>query len=157
MLGVSEEMREIIDRLAYLIQAVPMRVNQFAEQEFSEQLLSKWSKKEILGHLCDSATNNHHRFIKIQFERQPVVIVPYNQNNWVLIQDYQGIPLDEIVRLWTILNRHIVRVISKIPDGKLLYVCDIGDNKSITLSELIQDYLRHMDHHLRQIFGTSDL
>lgn len=150
-------MREIIERLNYLIQAVPSRVNQFSEQEFSAQLVGKWSKKEILGHLCDSATNNHHRFIKIQFERQPVVIVPYNQNNWVLIQDYQGIPLDEIVILWTILNRHIVRVISKIPDEKLLYVCDIGDNKSITLSELIQDYLRHMDHHLRQIFGTSDL
>lgn len=150
-------MREIIERLDHLIQAAPMRVKQFSEQEFSAQLLSQWSKKEILGHLCDSATNNHHRFIKIQFERQPLVIVPYNQNNWVLIHDYQGIPTYEIVGFWTTLNRQIVRVISKIPEEKLLYLCDIGDNNFITLSELIQDYLRHMDHHLRQIFGTSDL
>lgn len=150
-------MIEIIERLNRLIQAVPFRVKQFSEQEFSAQLLGKWSKKEILGHLCDSATNNHHRFIKIQFERQPFVVVPYNQNNWVLTQDYQGIPTDEIVNFWTTLNRHIVRVISKIPEEKLLYQCDIGDNKSITLAELIQDYLRHMDHHLREIFGTSDL
>jgi len=150
-------MREIIERLNYLIEALPIRVKQFSEQEFSAQLLSKWSKKEIMGHLCDSATNNHHRFVKIQFEKQPFIVVPYNQNNWVLIQDYQSIPTSEIIVFWTTLNRHIVRVISKIPEEKLLYLCDIGDNKSITLSELIQDYLRHMDHHLIQIFGTSDL
>ena len=110
-----------------------------------------------LGHLCDSATNNHHRFTKIQFESQPFVVSPYSQNNWVLIQDYQSIPSDEIVNLWATLNRHIVRVISKTPEEKLLYICDIGDNKYITLYDLIQDYLRHMDHHLRQIFGSSDL
>lgn len=150
-------MREVTERLNYLIKALPIRVKQFPEQEFSAKLSNKWSKKEILGHLCDSATNNHHRFIKIQFERQPFVLVPYNQNNWVLIQNYQAIPIFEIVGFWTTLNRHIVRVISEIPEDKLLYLCDIGDNKSITLTELIQDYLRHMDHHLRQIFGTSDL
>ena len=101
-------------------------------------------------------TNNHHRFIRIQIEKQPFVVVPYN-NNWVLIQDYQSIPTLEVIGFWTALNRQIVRVISKIPEEKLLYLCDIGDNKYISLSELIQDYLRHMDHHLIQIFGTSDL
>jgi len=148
-------MREIIERLNYLIETLPIRVKQFSEEEFSAKPLNKWSKKEILGHLCDSATNNHHRFIRIQFEEQPFVVVPYN-NNWVLIQDYQSIPNLEVVGFWTALNRQIVRVISKIPEEKLLYLCDIGDNKFISLSELIQDYLRHMDHHLIQIFGTSD-
>ncbi|WP_045576974.1 DinB family protein [Desulfosporosinus sp. I2] len=150
-------MRTIIKRLNYLVQTVPLRVKEFSEQELSSQLVGKWSKREILGHLCDSATNNHHRFTKIQFESQPFVVSPYSQNNWVLIQDYQSIPSDEIVNLWATLNRHIVRVISKTPEEKLLYICDIGDNKYITLYDLIQDYLRHMDHHLRQIFGSSDL
>ena len=150
-------MREIIDRLNYLIETLPIRVKQFSEQEFSAQLSNEWSKKEIIGHLCDSATNNHHRFIKIQYEKQPFIIVPYNQVNWVTIQDYQRIPTSEIVSFWTTLNSQIVRVISRIPSEKLPYLCDIGDNKSITLLELIQDYLRHMDHHLIQIFGTSDL
>lgn len=149
-------MREVIDRLNYLIEVLPLRVKHLSEQEFTVQLLNHWSKKEILGHLCDSATNNHHRFVKAQFE-QPFVVVPYNQNDWLIIQDYQSIPNLEIVRFWTALNKQIVRVISKIPEEKLLYLCDIGDNKSITLSELIQDYLRHMEHHLIQIFGTSDL
>lgn len=150
-------MKEIVKRLNYVIETLPTRVKQFSEQEFSAQLLNKWSKKEILGHLCDSASNNHHRFVKIQFEQQPFIVVPYNQNDWLSIQNYQSIPILEIVGFWIALNKQIVRVISKIPEEKLLYLCDIGDNKSITLSELIQDYLRHMDHHLIQIFGTADL
>jgi hypothetical protein len=110
-----------------------------------------------LGHLCDSATNNHHRFIKVQFEKQPFVITPYAQNNWVAIQDYQSMSVDDIVRYWNSLNGHIVKVISKIPDFKLAYLCQIDDNQCITLSELILDYLRHMEHHLMQIFGTADI
>ncbi|MDO0826061.1 DinB family protein [Desulfosporosinus nitroreducens] len=150
-------MRDIIERLNYHIQEVPIKVKQFSEEEFSEQLLGKWSKKETLGHLCDSATNNHHRFIKIQIEGQPFVIGPYNQNNWVIIQDYQSMQPYEIVDYWTTLNKLIAKIISKIPDEKLLYLCDIGDNKTVTLAELIEDYLRHMEHHLSQIFVTSSL
>jgi len=133
-----------------------MEVEQFSEQEFSEQLLGKWSKKETLGHLCDSATNNLHRFIKFQIEGQPLVVVPYNQNDWILIQDYQCIPTYEILDYWATQNRQIVRVISKIPEEKLMYLCDVGDNKTITLEELVEDYLRHIEHHLSQIFDTSD-
>ncbi|WP_068966967.1 DinB family protein [Desulfosporosinus sp. BG] len=150
-------MKKIIERLNYLIEALPIRVKQFSELEFSTRLLNRWSKKETLGHLCDSATNNLYRFITIQSEKQPYIVVPYNQNNWVSIQDYQSIPTSEIVGFWTTLNKHIVRVISKIPEEKLLYLCDIGDNKSMTLAELIEDYLRHMDHHLIQIVDTSNL
>ena len=150
-------MDKIIDRLNYLIEVLPVRLKQFSEEELSAKRINRWSKKEILGHLCDSATNNHHRFTKIQFEKQPFVAVPYQQENWVLIQDYQSISTLEIVEYYIALNRQIIRVISKIPEEKLEYQCEIGENKSITLSELIQDYLGHMDHHLSQIFGTSNL
>ena len=150
-------MDKIIERLNYLIEVLPTKVNQFLEEEFTSRTNGKWSKKEILGHLCDSATNNHHRFIRIQFEEQPFVIVPYKQNDWVSIQDYQNIPSDEVIRLWTAINKQIVRVISKIPEEKLSYICDVGDNKFFTFTELIEDYLKHMDHHLIQIFGTSEI
>ena len=150
-------MEKIIKRLNYLIEVLPRRVNQFSEEEIVAKPNGKWSKKEILGHLCDSATNNHHRFIRIQFEEQPFVVVPYNQNDWVSIQDYQNIPFDEVIGLWTAINKQIVRVIFNIPEEKLSYTCDIGNNIIFTLSELIQDYLRHLDHHLVQIFGTSEL
>ncbi|MDQ7094573.1 DinB family protein [Desulfosporosinus sp. PR] len=150
-------MDKIIERLNYLIEILPLKVNEFSEEEFSVKLSNKWSKKEILGHLCDSATNNHHRFIRIQFEVQPFVSTSYDQNNWVLIQDYQTISTVDIVDFWLALNRQIIRVISKLPEEKLSYQCSVGDNKSFTLLGLIQDYLRHMEHHLNQIFGTSDL
>ena len=150
-------MEKIIERLNYLIEVLPSRVNQLSEEEFTAKSNGKWSKEEILGHLCDSATNNHHRFIRIQFEEQPFVVVPYKQNDWVSIQDYQNIPSDEVVGLWTAINKQIVRVISKIPQEKLSYICDVGDNKFFTFTELIEDYLKHMDHHLIQIFGTSEL
>lgn len=150
-------MRDINERLNYLIQTVPAKAGQYSEQDFSARKDGGWSKKEIMGHLCDSASNNCHRLIRIQFEKQPFVIVPYDQNNWVLMQDYHGMPLDEIISLWTVLNKHILRVISKIPDEKLGYVCDLGDNKSCTLLEWVQDYLGHLEHHLKQIFGISEL
>lgn len=150
-------MKRIIERLKYLIEVLPIKVYQFSEKEFSAKPMDKWSKKEILGHLCDSATNNHHRFIRIQFEEQPFVVTPYKQNDWVLIQDYQNTPTDDVIGFWTVINRQIARIISKIPEEKLSYLCDIGDNKFLTFAELIEDYLRHTDHHLIQIFGTAEL
>ncbi|WP_407312496.1 DinB family protein [Desulfosporosinus sp. SB140] len=150
-------MKKIIERLNYLIEVLPIKANRFSEEEFSSKPMDKWSKKEILGHLCDSATNNYHRFIRIQFEEQPFVVVSYKQNEWVLINDYQNMPTDDVVGFWIVINRQIVRIISKIPEEKLSYLCDDGDNKFFTFSELIEDYLRHMDHHLVQIFGTVEL
>jgi hypothetical protein len=147
----------IIEKLNYIIEVLPIKMNQFSEEEFTAKLKDKWSKKEILGHLCDSATNNHHRFIRIQFEEQPFVVVPYKQNDWVAIQDYQNMPTNEAIEFWTAINRQIVRVISRIPEEKLSYLCDVGNNKFFTLTELIEDYLKHMEHHLIQIFGTSEL
>jgi len=149
-------MKKIIERLNYIIDVLPVKVNQFSEEEFTVKPKDKWSKKEILGHLCDSATNNHHRFIRIQFEEQPFVVVPYKQNDWVSIQDYHNMPTNDVIGFWTTINKQILRVISKIPEEKLLYLCDVGNNKFFTFSELIEDYLRHMDHHLIQIFGTSE-
>lgn len=150
-------MDKIVNRINHLIEVLPLRVGQYSEEDFSTKSSNKWSKKEVLGHLCDSATNNHHRFIRTQYEKQPYNVLPYQQNDWVSIQDYQNIPTPEIVDFWTIQNRQIARVVAKIPEEKLLYICHLGDHQSMTLSGLILDYLRHMDHHLNQIFGTSDL
>ena len=150
-------MVKVSERLNYLLTALPLKINMFTEEEFSTKPLNKWSKKEILGHLCDSAINNQQRFIRIQYEKQPLLVLPYSQDDWVAIQDYQNMPTADIVALWLALNRQIARVISRIPEEKLAYQCDFGDHKYLTLLELIQDYLQHLDHHLRQIFGTSEL
>jgi hypothetical protein len=147
-------MQSVIDELNHWIVRVPDEFGQMSELEISQRPLPhKWSKKEILGHLCDSAINNLQRFIQIQYEQQPLVLTPYNQVEWVNIQDYQNISIEEIISLWCGLNHKIINVIAKIPDEKLAYLCDVGNNQLQTLAWLIQDYLEHMEHHLKkQIF-----
>ncbi|MBI0581209.1 DinB family protein [Neobacillus cucumis] len=129
-----------------------------SETEISNRALpNKWSKKEILGHLCDSAINNINRFIKIQYEEQPFVIQSYNQNQWVILQNYQERPLDEILNLFLALNKQIINTISNIPKERLSNLCDIGSNQQKTLEWLLEDYLKHMEHHINnQILNENN-
>ncbi|MFJ7886947.1 hypothetical protein ACIQYL_02530 [Lysinibacillus xylanilyticus] len=83
-------MQSTIDQLYFWINKMPEEFRQMSEIEISQRPApQKWSKKEILGHLCDSAINNLERFIKIQYEKEPLVLTPYDQVHWVKIQDYQ--------------------------------------------------------------------
>ncbi|MCJ8008636.1 DinB family protein [Lederbergia wuyishanensis] len=147
-------MQNVINELNAWLVKVPEGFSRFTEIEISERPLPhKWSKKEILGHLCDSAINNLERFIRIQYEDQPLVLVPYNQDQWVDLQGYRDIPIEEVMNLWVGLNKKIINVISKISQDQLTLQCDIGNNQLRTLEWLIQDYLDHMEHHLNnQIF-----
>ncbi|MEK4029947.1 DinB family protein [Pseudobacillus sp. FSL P4-0506] len=148
-------MQQVIESINHWLIKVPEVFSHFSEAEAARRPMpNKWSKKEILGHLCDSAINNLGKFISIQYEKQPFRLTPYNQNQWVELQDYQHITSEEIVHLWCSLNKKIIKVIDRIPDEKLAYQCDIGNNELKTLEWLIQDYLEHMEHHLKnQIFN----
>jgi len=112
---------------------------------------SKWSKKELLGHLIDSASNNIRRLIVGQYE-QGVKIV-YHQDEWVLYQNYQAADISEIKTLWKLLNYQISRVIEIVPEEKLQNTCDTGKGNTIlhTLSYFIEDYVVHLKYHLNQI------
>jgi len=112
---------------------------------------SKWSKKELLGHLIDSASNNIRRLIVGQYE-QGVKIV-YHQDEWVLYQNYQGTDIADVKMLWKLLNDQICRVIENIPEEKLQNNCDTGKGKIdlYTLSYFIEDYVLHLKYHLKQI------
>jgi hypothetical protein len=147
----------VIDGINHWMCFLPNEFNQMTEEELNHRPLPhKWSKKEILGHLCDSALNNMTRFIKIQYEEQPVDIQVYNQDQWVLIQKYQDQPIDEIVNLFCTLNKQIVNIIVNTPNDKLSRLCDIGNNQQKSLEWLITDYLEHMEHHINnQILHTK--
>ena len=112
---------------------------------------SKWSKKELLGHLIDSASNNIRRLIIGQYE-QGVKIV-YHQDEWVLCQKYQETAIADVKMLWKLLNNQISRVIENIPEEKLQNNCDTGKGKTElhTLSYFIEDYVMHLKYHLNQI------
>ncbi|MFE6170493.1 DinB family protein [Viridibacillus arvi] len=147
-------MKNVIDGINYWIYYVPKEIKRMSEIDVTKKPApTKWSKKEILGHLCDSAIMNIERFIKIQYENQPYVLPTYNQNEWVAKQNYQDTPIEEILTLFYVLNKQIIAIINNIPDEKRSYLCDIGNNELKTLDWLIQDYYEHMEHHLKkQIF-----
>ena len=109
-----------------------------------------WSRKQILGHLIDSASNNHQRFVRALLAdelRWP----GYDQQGNVRVQRYQDASWGELVKLWSAYNRFLAHVLAGVPPGKLGTRCLIGDNAPMTLEELAADYLVHMEHHLAQI------
>jgi hypothetical protein len=110
----------------------------------------KWSRKEILGHLIDSAANNHQRFVRAQSVER-LVWPGYEQDAWVAVQAYRNRSWEELLALWEALNRHLVHVMAAVPAGRLATECVIGDHPPTTLEWWMTDYTRHLKHHLAQI------
>jgi len=110
----------------------------------------EWSKKEIIGHLIDSAANNHQRFVRAQ-QQEKLVFPPYDQESWVRLNDYQGRSWQHLLDLWKLYNAQLVHVIDRIPAEKRSTICRIGLNAPVTLEFLVEDYLVHMRHHFKQL------
>lgn len=148
-----DELVKVCDGLKKLLGEVPNLFNQFTEREInSKPSPNKWSKKEILGHLCDSCMINIERLIRVQYEDKPFII--YNQDEWVELQDYQNMTINQIIDLWTNLHQQLIRIITRFPQNKLESLIDNG--KEVTAKFIILDYLDHQQHHLKQIFGRMD-
>ena len=111
----------------------------------------KWSKQEILGHLIDSAINNLKRFTDAQYFPQPYTVIRYNQDELVVINRYQQLPLDHLLQLWSVLNKQVLHVAANIPAEKLAYTIIATSGESKSLEWLVIDYVEHMEHHLKQI------
>ena len=109
-----------------------------------------WSRKEILGHLIDSAVNNHHRFVRAQ-QVEELIFPHYEQEHWVSSQGYGERPWSELIDLWRLYNRHLAHVISLIPEEQLAVMCVIGTNEPLSLGYLIEDYVVHIRHHLQEL------
>jgi hypothetical protein len=125
----------------------------------------KWSAKEILGHLVDSAANNHARFVLAQ-GRGNLDFPGYEQDRWVSVQGYQNEPWSDILSLWIAYNRHIVHVIGAIPRLELteprrkhslatIAWQPIDERAPATLEYLVTDYVGHLRHHLSQIYALA--
>lgn len=139
-----------IKRLEYLCDIIPQLLTEIDEQTFSvKPKPNKWSKKEIIGHLIDSATNNHQRFVRGQFEDVPKIV--YDQNKWNEFNFYQKMDGQQLISFWTIYNRQLAELLKNIPEENLSKECKSGDDKNLTLDFLINDYVEHLEHHLRQV------
>ncbi|MDV3746664.1 hypothetical protein CMU21_02345 [Elizabethkingia anophelis] len=113
--------------------------------------LEKWSRKEILGHLCDSAFTNIRRFVVTQYKENENIV--YDQDEWVKAQNYQNIPAAEVINLWKSLNYQIVHIVENMPDEALQRTCDTSKTtpEILTLEVLIKGYIDHLHHHLKTI------
>ena len=121
----------------------------------------KWSPREVVGHLIDSASNNHQRFVRARFQ-DDLVFASYDQDTWVAAQQYQSAPWAELVALWRAFNLHLARVMETVPEPlrtreHLRHNLDALAWKPVpagtpaTLDYFMEDYVGHLKHHLRQI------
>jgi hypothetical protein len=141
-------MQKAIAQLLVDIQAVREYISSLSEEELSRRPApGKWSKKEILGHLADSALNNLNRFIRAQYEDSPHIV--YAQDEWVRLQHYQERDSKDILALWESLNRQIAHVLTNMSVENYERLC--RSEAAHTLQWLADDYVRHMEHHMRQM------
>lgn len=116
---------------------------------------AKWSKKELLGHLIDSASNNLRRLIVGQYEQGTKIV--YDQDKWVAYQKYQQLDVEYLQALWKLMNHQVANVIENIPQSKLDHTCDTGIGKAEvhSLVYFIEDYIVHLKYHLNQIIDKN--
>lgn len=121
----------------------------------------KWCPREVIGHLIDSASNNHQRFVRAQFQ-EDLVFSGYEQDAWVSVQRYQDAPWEELIALWRSYNLHIARVMEAVPKDERVRLrarhnLDELAWKSVPRAEpasldyFMCDYVSHLKHHLAQI------
>jgi hypothetical protein len=148
----------IANELVGAVETASAKLKLLQETEVtSKPTPNKWSKKEILGHLMDSASNNHQRFVRAQMINgaSEFVFPGYEQDDWVRRQDYNAKPWTELVELWRLFNRHVAHALRGISDDKLNTNCRIGSGEPVTLGFMAEDYLTHMKHHLAQLGVTN--
>ena len=152
-----EEFRQTIEA------AAPRLLLISEEQTEQPRAEDHWSSKQIIGHLIDSAANNHARFVLAQL-KDDLLFAGYEQDGWVRVQQYQNASWTQLVDLWRAYNLHLVHVMSCVPPEKLMNQCTqhslqtiafktVRESEPVTLEYLMKDYVMNMQHHLGQIFG----
>ena len=159
-------MQDAFDDFRTTITEAAARLNALSEEEASRpRAENKWSAKQIIGHLIDSAANNHRRFVLAQLTDH-LAFEGYAQNDWVRVQHYEDEPWAQLVALWQAYNLHILHVMTHADAVKLQTPCTqhtldriawqtVSQTEPVTLEYLMRDYIGHLKHHLRQIFDEK--
>jgi hypothetical protein len=148
-------MDDTISRLEEILSRVPAALRAISEpQSLERRIEGKWCAKEVLGHLIDSASNNHQRFVRAQLQHS-YEGPGYSQNDWVRAQAYAKAPWTNLADLWVNYNKHLLHVMRHMDRATLETPCRIGSGEPVTLEFVVTDYVDHMENHLRQILGPS--
>jgi hypothetical protein len=155
--SVARDLREAVASAAPRLEAL-------TEDEASRSSApGKWSPKEVIGHLIDSVSHNHQRFVRARF-MDHLEFVGYEQDRWVAEQRYGAVPWIELVTLWRLYNLHLARVIGGTPAGvgespRTRHNLDeiawkpVPRDRPTTLLYFMDDYVGHLKHHLKQVLG----
>lgn len=152
---VETELQDVIDRVA------PLWLDVHDDEASERPRADAWSPKEIVGHLIDSAANNHRRFVEAQFS-DDLVFPGYAQDAWVAAQRYQDREWRDLVHLWHAYNTHLCHVIAAIPPDvrrrarvrhSLHEIAwrTVPANEPASLEYFMRDYVGHLEHHVGQV------
>ena len=154
-----------LDQFRTTLESAAERLLEIPEAETEAAGEGGWCAKQILGHLIDSAANNHARFVRAQLQ-DDLWFEGYAQEDWVRIQKYEQEAWVSLVDLWTNYNLHLYHIISNIPADVLSkprtkHTLDkiawqtVPANQTVTLDYFIRDYFGHLQDHLKQIFELT--
>lgn len=148
-------MKETILQLEEIIaNYYPLLQDLSADQLDYRYAPGKWSRKEEIGHLVDSAQNNIRRFIEAQYQAETPTIV-YDQDQWVALSDYASYHPVDLLRLWILLNNHILTILRKMPPENYIKTCQRREQH--TIGWLAADYNKHLRYHLHRILQLEPL
>ncbi|HEV3471532.1 MAG TPA: DinB family protein [Pyrinomonadaceae bacterium] len=155
-------MKDVIEDFERTVQEAARRLLALSEEESGRRPAGGgWSAKETVGHLIDSAANNHQRFVRAQ-ARDDLVFDGYEQDEWIAAQHYGEAPWGRLVELWRLYNLHLAHVVARVPEVELrrprhphslhrIAFRLVDEREPATLEYLIRDYVEHLKHHLGQI------
>jgi hypothetical protein len=148
-------MKQVSEQLLSVIEAAEPKLREISALKSTKPVLpGGWSRRQVIGHLIDSASNNHQRFVRATLQSS-LEFPGYDQEGNVRLQAPQEADWLLLVSLWAAYNRYLAHIIARLPAAKLETPCRIGGREPVTLAFIVSDYLTHLQHHLSQI-GAVD-
>ena len=148
-------MPDLSEKLLLIVAQAEPKLRRIDAGESAQPVLAGgWSRRQVLGHLIDSASNNHQRFVRATL--QPSLEFPsYDQEGCVSVEEPQEADWLLLISLWANYNRYLAHIIAHLPASKMETVCRIGDGKPVPLQLLMSEYVTHLLHHLGQIAAAE--
>jgi len=148
---IEEPSMEAVSKLKEIVAQAPALLRAISPEYVAKQPTpGKWSKKQELGHLVDSACNNHQRIVRAQLETEPS-LPGYDGDRWVALHNYLEMDWVEIIEFWRMMNQQLIRSASTMSPQAAERKLTVGGGQPITLDFRVRDYVDHLFHHLRHI------